>query len=93
MSVYFGSGKPQGVGISGRGPDGQVREYRGQFTSNPRKRWTDPVTARRVPSKWKAERGTKGNKGSKGTIMYIIYLSYVYNGMIAAVNDTSCIYA
>jgi hypothetical protein len=29
MSVYFGSGKPQGVGISGRGPDGQVREIQG----------------------------------------------------------------
>jgi hypothetical protein len=57
--------------------------------SNPRKRWTDPVTARRVPSKWKGERG---NKGSMGTIMYITYLSYVYNGMIAAMNDTSCIY-
>ncbi len=41
----------------------------GQFTSNPGKRWTDPVTARRVPSKWK---GT--NRGSKGIIMYIAYL-------------------
>ncbi len=29
MSVYFGFGKPQGVGISGRGPDGRVREMRG----------------------------------------------------------------
>jgi hypothetical protein len=34
----------------------------GQFTSNLRPRWTDPVTARRVPSKWKGEKGeTKGN--------------------------------
>ncbi len=33
----------------------------------------------------------KGSKGSKGIIMYITYLSYVYNGMTAAVNDTSCI--
>jgi hypothetical protein len=33
-----------------------------QFTSNRETRWTDPVTARRVPSKW-----IKGNKGSKGT--------------------------
>ncbi len=38
------------------------------------------------------KRGNKGNKGSKGIIMYIICLSYVYNGMIAAVNDTSFIY-
>jgi hypothetical protein len=52
MNVYLGLEKPQGVGISGEGPHGQVREMRGgQFTSNPGKRWTDPVTARRVPSK------------------------------------------
>jgi hypothetical protein len=34
----------------------------------------------------------KGNKGSKEIIVYITYLSYVYNGMTAAVNDTSCIF-
>jgi hypothetical protein len=55
--------------------------------SNPRKRWTDPVTARRVPSKW------KGEQGEQGITVYITYLSYVYNGMNAAVNDTSCILA
>jgi hypothetical protein len=65
-------------------------KYGGQFTSNPKKRWTDPVTARRVP---RSGKGNKGSKGSKGTIMYITYSSYVYNGMIAAVYDTSCIYA
>jgi hypothetical protein len=33
----------------------------GQFTSNLRPRWTIPVTARRVPSKWKGvQRGRKG---------------------------------
>ncbi len=31
----------------------------GQFTSNLRPRWTNPVTARRVPSKWKGVQ--KGN--------------------------------
>jgi hypothetical protein len=41
--------------------------------SNPGKRWTDPVTTRRVPSKWKGT--NKGNKGSKGIIMYITYLA------------------
>jgi hypothetical protein len=51
MNVYLDLEKPQGVGISGEGPHGQVREMGGQFTSNPGKRWTDPVTARRVPSK------------------------------------------
>jgi hypothetical protein len=35
----------------------------GQFTSNLRPRWTDPVTARRVPSKWKGvKKGTKGSQ-------------------------------
>jgi hypothetical protein len=36
MSVYFGSGKPQGVGISGRGPDGQVREIQGSVYKQPK---------------------------------------------------------
>ncbi len=38
----------------------------GQFTSNLRPRWTDPVTARRVPSKWTKDWGSKESKGSKG---------------------------
>ncbi len=38
----------------------------GQFTSNLRPRWTDRVTARRVPSKWKGvRRGDKG-KAARG---------------------------
>jgi hypothetical protein len=62
MNVYFGSGKPQGVGISGgEGPDGQMRECKGRFMSNPREKWTDPVTVRRVPSKWKRELGEQGD--------------------------------
>jgi hypothetical protein len=87
----FGSGKTPGgrdfrrrATWAGEGNEG------GQFTSNPGKRWTDPVTARRVPSKWKGT--SKGNKGSKGTIMYIAYHARVYNKMIAVMNDTSCIY-
>jgi hypothetical protein len=36
MSVYFGSGKPQGVGISGRGPDGQVKEMHGSVYEQPK---------------------------------------------------------
>jgi hypothetical protein len=60
MNVYSGFGKTQGVGISGgEGPDGQMRKHKGQFTSNPRERWTIPVTARRVPSKYKG-----GEEGS-----------------------------
>jgi hypothetical protein len=35
----------------------------GQFTSNLRPRWTDPVSARRVPSKWRGiGKGSKGNQ-------------------------------
>ncbi len=35
----------------------------GQFTSNLGPRWTDPVTARRIPSKWKGvKKGTKGRQ-------------------------------
>ncbi len=43
---------------------GKGRDRGGQFTSNLRPRWTDPVTARRVPSQYKgAERGARGDKG------------------------------
>jgi hypothetical protein len=35
-------------------------EWGVQFTSKRRPRWTDPVTARRVPSKWKREQGEQG---------------------------------
>jgi hypothetical protein len=68
---------------------GKMGKCKGQSTSNLKERWTDPITARRVPSKWK--RGTKGNKGSKGNIVYITYLPYVYIGTNAVKNDTSCI--
>ncbi len=36
MSVYFRFGKPQGVGISGRGSDGRVREMRGSVYEQPK---------------------------------------------------------
>jgi hypothetical protein len=39
----------RGIWKGGKGGEGWVK--RGQFTSNLRPRWTDPVTARRVPSK------------------------------------------
>jgi hypothetical protein len=43
---------------------GKGRGRGGQFTSNLRPRWTDPVTARRVPSKYTGvKRGAKGSKG------------------------------
>jgi hypothetical protein len=43
---YLGSGNLEGGGFEER-----VGKRGGQFTSNLRPRWTDPVTARRVPSK------------------------------------------
>ncbi len=57
----MGSGNLEGGGFG----EGWVRG--GQFTSNLRPRWTDPVTARRVPSKWKGNKGNKGSKGSMGS--------------------------
>jgi hypothetical protein len=37
MNVYFGSGKPQGVGISGgEGPDGQMGEMQGSVYEQPK---------------------------------------------------------
>jgi hypothetical protein len=59
---------------------GQVREMGSKFTSNPGKRWTDPVTARRVPSKWRGKnKRSKGNKGSKGNsyVHTIHVISYI----------------
>ncbi len=56
MSI-LGLGNPGGSGFRvGKGPDGKMGKRKGQFTSNLRERWTDPITARRVPNKWK--RGT-----------------------------------
>ncbi len=47
----FSSGKPQGVGISDWGGNGEGWKQEDQFTSNLGSGWTDPITARRVPSK------------------------------------------
>ncbi len=47
----------------GGGQMGKWGKCNGQFTSNPRKKWTDPVTTRRVPSKWKGEQGEQGEQG------------------------------
>ncbi len=50
-----------GIGKGEGGGKGWVKE--GQFTSNLGLRWTDPVTARRVPSKWRGvKKGSKGNQ-------------------------------
>jgi hypothetical protein len=49
--------------LEGGGFGERVGKGGGQFTSNLRPRWTDPVTARRVPSKSKGVRkGSKGNQ-------------------------------
>jgi hypothetical protein len=36
MNVYLGLEKPQGVGILGWGPDGQVREMQGSVYEQPK---------------------------------------------------------
>ncbi len=71
IKCIFGSGKPRGVRISGRGPHGLNEGTKDQFTSNRETRWTDPVTSRRVQSKWtkgnKRRKGTRGARGARGT--------------------------
>ncbi len=62
--VSVGRWAPGVQGIWRGEGSGEGWERGGQFTINLRPRWTDPVTARRVPSKWKGIE--KGNKGSKG---------------------------
>ncbi len=62
-------------GIGGGRGWGESWDRGGQFTSNRGPRWMDPVTTRRVPSKWKGvERGTKqGQQGeikARGSAMY-----------------------
>jgi hypothetical protein len=51
--------------MSGKGPHGLNEGTENQFTSNLEMRWTNPVTARRVPSKW--SRGTRGARGTRET--------------------------
>ncbi len=58
IKCIFRSGKPRGVGIVDKGSTWAKWGTKSQFTSNWEQRWTDPVTARRVPSKW--IRGTRG---------------------------------
>ncbi len=51
MNVYLDLGNPGGSGFRNEGYMNKGREWEDQFTSNLGTRWTDPVTARRVPSK------------------------------------------
>ncbi len=89
MNVYFGSGKPQGVGNSGRGgarwADGGNARVSLRATQGGSGRILSQQGGFQVSGK-----GNKGSKGSKGIVMYITYLSYVNNGTNAVVNDTSC---
>jgi hypothetical protein len=85
MDVYFGSGKPQGVGISGGG-GARWADGRNARVSL---RATQGRSGRILSQQGGFQVSGKGNKGSKGIIVYITYLSYVYNGTNAVVNDTS----
>jgi hypothetical protein len=88
MNVYFRLGNPGGSGFRvGKGPDGKMGKCRGQFTSNLRERWMDPITARRVPSKWEKEQGEQGEH----CVYSLSTLCTVYIGTNAVMNDTSCI--
>jgi hypothetical protein len=66
MSVYLEVRNLGGSGFWNEGLMSKGREMGVQFTSNRRPRWTDPVTARRVPSKWRGiGNGSKGNTQGK----------------------------
>jgi hypothetical protein len=91
MSVYFGSGEPQGVGISGGGA-----RWADEGNAGVSLRATQGRGGRILSQQGGFQvsgKGNKGSKGSQGIIVYITHLSYVYKGMNAAVNDTSCIFA
>jgi hypothetical protein len=67
MGVHLGGrGSLGGIGILEQGANEQrMGKWGVQFTSKRRPRWTDPVTARRVPSKWKREQGEQGEQGEQ----------------------------
>jgi hypothetical protein len=78
MNVYLDLENPGGSGFRVGGYMSQVRKWGSQFMSNLGTRWTDPVTARRVPSKWRrVERGAKGSKREYDAL-YISHVSFVY---------------
>jgi hypothetical protein len=51
MNVYLDLGNSGGSGFWDGGYMSRRRKWEDQFTSNLGTRWTDPFTARRVPSK------------------------------------------
>jgi hypothetical protein len=51
MNVYLDLGNPGGSGFWNEGYMARGEKWEDQFTSNLETRWTDPITARRVPSK------------------------------------------
>ncbi len=84
IECIFGSGKPQGVGILGKGSTWATGNTKGgQFTSNREQRWTDPVTARRVPS-----------KGTRGSTVYIWWTVPRIRNRMHAMNEwyQLCVY-
>ncbi len=88
MNVYLEVRNPRGRDFEIGGYISKGREMGSSVASNRRPSWTDPVTARRVPSKWKGiGKGSKGARGmSKGKgerqgecAMYIVICACVHN--------------
>jgi hypothetical protein len=68
MKVYLGLEKPQGVGISGEGPHGQVREMKGvSLRANQERggRILSQLGGFQVSGKGRT-RGTRGTRGARG---------------------------
>ncbi len=92
MSVYLGLENPRGSGFRVGGQMGSEGNTGVSLRATQGRGGRILSQQGGFQVRWKGNKGNKGNKGSKGIIMYITYLSYVYYRMIAAVNDTSCIY-
>jgi hypothetical protein len=65
MNVYLGLEKPQGVGISGKGPHGQVREMKGVSLRATRERG-GRILSQQGGFQVSGKGQTKGTRGARG---------------------------
>jgi hypothetical protein len=93
INVYLGLEKPHGVGTPGGGT-----RWAGEGNAGVSLRATQGRGGRILSQQGgfqvsgKRQQGKQGEQGEQGDNHVHNCLFYVYNRMIAAVNDTSCIY-
>jgi hypothetical protein len=91
VNVYLEVRNPGGSGFWIGGIWARKGKWGVQFTSNREPRWTDPVTARRVPSKWRGiEKGSKGNAQGEmlkqgECVKYIVIYVREYKWMLVVI--------